>query len=331
MAFHEVVQADEQERFEKIAVQFRELQAERAKRRGVFDRANHAKTHVGAVGELVVTAPARCQVGVFAEAGKKWPLYTRFSSGSGSIQPDKAPDARGIALKLVGVPGAKIIPGLEQAQTQDFLFIAESTFPFRTPEEFMIFVHAAKDGPVKLLPRMIGAHGLFGGIKKLARLLKSPTVTSFAGHPFFTAVPIAFGDTAAKLALFPIAPTPAPAIAGENFLRQDIVSRLSHGALSWTLSAQLFVDDEKTPIEDPYQEWQAEWVELGRVTLFQQDPDAAKGQEIAAFVEQLSFDPWHAIEAHRPLGAIMRARAPAYRESVIARKAAPEPEHVIAL
>lgn len=329
MAFHEVVEPDEQERFEKIATQFRELQAERAQRRGAFDRANHAKTHVGAVGELLVTAPAKYQVGVFAEPGKKWPLYTRFSSGSGAIQPDKAPDARGIALKLVGVPGPKIIPGLEQAKTQDFLFIAESTFAFHTPEEFMIFVHAAKDGPVKLLPRMIAAHGFFSGLKKMARLLKSPTVTSFAAHPFFTAVPISFGDTAAKLALFPIAPAPAPKLAGDGFLRQDIVARLAHGALSWTLSAQLFVDDEKTPIEDPYQEWQAEWVELGRVTLFQQDPESDKGKEIAEFVERLSFDPWHAIEAHRPLGAIMRARAPAYRESVIARQAAPEPESVL--
>jgi len=32
------------------------------------------------------------------------------------------------------------------------------------------------------------------------------------------------------------------------------------------------------------------------------------------------------VEELRPLGAMMRARAPAYRESVIARGAAPEPE-----
>ena len=50
-----------------------------------------------------------------------------------------------------------------------------------------------------------------------------------------------------------------------------------------------------------------------------------------ALVEQLSFDPWHAIAEHRPLGAIMRARAVAYGPSVIARKAAPEPRSVIQL
>jgi hypothetical protein len=45
----------------------------------------------------------------------------------------------------------------------------------------------------------------------------------------------------------------------------------------------------------------------------------------------MSFDPWHAVEELRPLGAMMRARAIAYRESVIERQAAPEPDEVVKL
>ena len=41
----------------------------------------------------------------------------------------------------------------------------------------------------------------------------------------------------------------------------------------------------------------------------------------------LSF--WITVEALRPLGAVMRARSHAYRESVLERKAAPEPETVL--
>jgi hypothetical protein len=48
-------------------------------------------------------------------------------------------------------------------------------------------------------------------------------------------------------------------------------------------------------------------------------------------LSRFSFDPWHAIEAHRPLGAIMRARAVAYRESVLARKAESEPHSVLSV
>ena len=32
--------------------------------------------------------------------------------------------------------------------------------------------------------------------------------------------------------------------------------------------------------------------------------------------DETSFNPWHGIEAHRPLGAVMRARKPVYAASV---------------
>lgn len=38
----------------------------------------------------------------------------------------------------------------------------------------------------------------------------------------------------------------------------------------------------------------------------------------------MSFDPWHALVEHRPLGSIMRARNAAYRVSTAARKATSE-------
>jgi hypothetical protein len=43
-------------------------------------------------------------------------------------------------------------------------------------------------------------------------------------------------------------------------------------------------------------------------------------------VERLSFDPWHALVEHRPLGVVMRARAVAYRRAVAAHGAISELE-----
>jgi len=43
-------------------------------------------------------------------------------------------------------------------------------------------------------------------------------------------------------------------------------------------------------------------------------------------IEGFSFDPWHALVEHRPLGNVMRARNMAYRASTQARAAVPEPE-----
>jgi hypothetical protein len=72
----------------------------------------------------------------------------------------------------------------------------------------------------------------------------------------------------------------------------------------------------------------APWIDLGVLTLPKQDTDSPRGKENQNVVD---FDPWHAIDEHRPLGAIMRARAVAYRSSVLARSAAREPKSVLGL
>lgn len=238
---------------------------------------------------------------------------------------------RGFAIKLVGVPGKKLIPELADAETQDFLFINDPVIPFRTPDEFMIFQRAAKHGALTLLPRLIAGFGVSRAFAILGSALKSPKVGSYGTHAFHTAAPLAIGDVAAKLALLPLSGANAPAARGADYLRTDVVSRLKSGPLAWSLRAQLFIDEATTPIEDTSIAWTGPWHELGTLSIPRQDVDSPRGQEIVALVSQLSFDPWHAIEAHRPLGAIMRARKVAYAASVIGRKAAPEPNAVLAV
>lgn len=329
MGFHETIEADESARFEKYGSELGELQRGRTQAGGPVARALHVKAHLGAVGELVVNAPEAARVGVFATPGQVWPVYVRCSNGSSTAQSDQKPDVRGLAIKLVGVPGPKIIAGLEQAQTQDFLFIDTPAIPFQNPAEFMALVRAAKGGPALLVPKLLIAVGLGRGISILRRALSASKVASFATHDFHTAAPLSFGTTAAKLGLFPVPSATVAAASGDHYLRDDLLARLKQGALAWSLRAQLFVDDQRTPIEDSSVLWSAPWVELGTLTLPQQDPESAKGKEIAALVETLSFDPWHAVEAHRPLGAIMRARSPSYKASVLGRSAASEPTSVL--
>lgn len=331
MAFGETIAPDEADRFRGFAEEIVAIQSARtAQGSGKAGRALHFKQHLGAVGELVVKAPETARSGVFAMSGKSWPVYVRFSNGSSRHQADKEPDVRGFALKLVGVPGQKLIRGLENELTQDFLFIDSQAIPFRNPDEFMQFVRAAKDGPGKLLPRLISSFGVGRALGIIWGSLTAAKVKSFASHEFHTAAPIAFGRSAAKLSLVPV-PSDAPgkAASGPDFLRADLVSRLQSRALSWTLRAQLFVDEKATPIEDASVVWAAPWIDLATLTLPQQNPDSPRGREISEVVSELSFDPWHAIEAHRPLGAIMRARGATYGASVLARKAAPEPKNVL--
>lgn len=330
MAFGETIAPDESERFRGFADEIVELQRASAERAGKAQRALHVKQHLGAVGELLVKAPETARAGVFGMSGKSWPVYVRFSNGSSSHRADKEPDVRGFALKLVGVPGQKLIQGLEGELTQDFLFIDTPAIPFGTPDEFMQFVRAAKGGPSKLLPGLISSFGFSRAMSIIWGTLTKSKVKSYATHTFHTAAPIAFGKGAVKLALVP-APSEAPerASRGPDSLREDLTARLKARPLSWTLRAQQFVDQTATPIEDAAVVWSAPWVDLATLTLPQQDPESTRGREISELVSQLSFDPWHATEQHRPLGAIMRARRVTYGASVVERKAAPEPKNVL--
>jgi Catalase len=330
MAFGETVAPDETERFAGYAEEIASIQQNRVARGGKLERALHVKQHLGAVGELVVKAPESARNGVFSMSGKSWPVYVRFSNGGSQHQADKVPDVRGFALKLVGVRGQKLIKGLESELTQDFLFIDSPALPFSTPEEFMQFVRIARRGPTKLVPGLISSYGLGRGLGIIWGSVTKTKVKSYATHTFHTGAPIAFGRSAAKLSLVPVPSSPpTPAAAGPDFLRQDLETRLKAGPLSWTLRAQLFVDQTATPIEDTAVTWTAPWIDLATLTLPQQDTTSARGVEISELVNQLSFDPWHATEEHRPLGAMMRARAATYGASVMGRKAAPEPKSVL--
>ena len=330
-AWKESIAPDETSRFDRYAAELRALQKASAQGRP-NRRALHVKAHVGAAGQLVVPElPPHLRVGPFARPAT-WPCYVRFSSGAAHRQHDGVADVRGVAVKLIGVPGRKLIPGMEDKRTQDFLFIQSRAIPFSGPDDFMALVRAAAKGKALLVPRLVGAFGLRRALALVARLATMPKVGSMATAPFFTAAPIRFGDSAAKLSLLPAATDARRRPDGRDGLRGDLVDRLRQGAIDYRLRAQFFVDESVTPIEDASVEWpedKSPWLDLGVLHLPQQDVLSAHGAEVEALVESLSFDPWHAVEELRPLGAVMRARAAAYRESTIERKAAAEPETVL--
>ncbi len=328
----EVVLPDEEERFTRYAERLREMQ--RGRVRGASPRrALHAKGTAGVRAELRVhdDLPAHARAGLFAKPAR-YEGYARFSNGGGDVLHDRKGDLRGLAIKLVGVPGKKIIPGMEDETTQDFLFLHVPATPFRNPDEFIALVTAVGGNPLLLLPRLLGRLGIgrtFGLLGALQKLL-APPITSLATMPYYTATPIRFGDHCAQLSLMPHAQPEAGATRGasRDYLGEELGARLAEGPVSFDLAAQFFVDEKRTPVEDASVVWREEdapRVVVGTLTLPSQDVTSGEGQQTAEAIEVMSFDPWHALVEHRPLGAVMRARNHAYRLSTMERKAAKEP------
>lgn len=325
----ETVAPDEEARFNAFAAEIREIQRKRAERRGASERGLHPKAHVGAVAKLAVgEVPVEYRVALFS-APAEFDCYVRFSNGAPRTQPDGRPDIRGVALKVVGVPGKKIIKGLEDKKTQDFLFITTAATAVRSPDEFMHLIRSAAEGPALLVPKLLKAVGLRRALSIVKAATATPRVRSMATVPFFTAAPIRFGESAVKVAIFPVSSASHIPSKGPGALRDDLVARLKSAPVVYSLRVQRYVDEASTPIEDTSVEWTSPWQEVATLSLPQQDVLSERGREIEERVESLSFDPWHAVEALRPLGAMMRARAAAYRDSVIERKAADEPESVL--
>lgn len=330
--WREAVAPDEDARFTRLAEQLREIQRRHSKQRA--GRALHRKGHVGVEAnfEVLGDLPAPAAQGLFAKPGR-YRAYVRFSNGSAVHQGDHKGDVRGVAIKLLGVAGQKIIPGLEAAPTQDLLFIQSPSTPFNGPDEFVTFVRAAAR-PATALPRLlfgVGPRRLLAVAGQLRRSLSVPAA-SLATMAFHSALPVRWGSYAGKYRLTPAASPPAadvPAGRHHDYLAGDLGERLAAGALRWDFAVQLYRDPSATPIEDSTVTWSdaaAPPVVVGRLVIDQQDLASPRARAIAGFIEKLAFDPWHALVEHRPLGAMMRARNYAYRLSTAERGAAPEPD-----
>jgi hypothetical protein len=320
----ESVADDEAVRFEGYAALLADLQKRMSRDR--VARALHAKANLGVEAEFdVVDGPEAARVGLFATP-RTYRALVRFSNGAPARQSDRAPDVRGIAVKVFGVDGKKVIPGMEDATTQDFLAIRSSVLPIKNAKEFITLVRVAR--PQALLPvRLCAALGVRRGIRIIRAALaglRAPQAP-LAATTYFSAAPIAYGSFAAQFAFVAVESATPVKIASRDELGEALAARLRTAPVVYDFKVRFFVDEKQTPIEDTSVEWNAPWVTVGRLTLPIQDPDSERGKRVRDAVEQLAFDPWHARADLRPLGDIMRARNVAYRTSTRARGAAPEP------
>jgi hypothetical protein len=322
---------DEDDRFAKLAKRFVALQGLNAKRGP--GRALHRKHHHGYVASLEVFAnvPDHARHGLFARAAT-YEALVRFSNGSHASQADAIDDVRGIAVKVLGVTGPKV---LGEASTQDFLAVLGSSTPFRTADEFVATVWASRSKPLAPF-RLIGSLGFRRAVTILRQLvagLKGPR-RSLTTRSFYSALPIQCGPYAARFAFVPQSVGDHTVPSGRDFYADDLAARLREGPLRYDLAMQFFVDEGRTPIEDGSVDWAeavSPYTPVATLVIDRQDVTSARGKAITERIERLSFDPWHALVEHKPLGNLMRARRHAYFASTRGRSALAEPTTIAAL
>jgi hypothetical protein len=334
-AWEEKALDNEGELFRRFASDITGYQKEDAGKEGLF-RGFHAKVHAGLIAEFQVLAdlPEHARHGVFA-APRTFPAVVRFSNGDSHINRDRKREPRGVAIKLIGVEGCKLLPGLEDEVTQDFLATSHSvTSAVVDVTQFMAFVKAQRPGIIGLYPRLWRALGRREATRILIALIRTvllSKVRSMATEHFSSTAPIKYGPYAVKFTVRPAEGTAATTGRfswGTNFLRKELTDRLRKADLILDFLVQFYADVEHTPIEDTSVPWNPQDVpplKVAQLRILRCDLDNPETSELSARIDKFSFSPWHATEDHRPLGNVMRARRVAYEASAELRGHSPEP------
>ncbi len=277
---------------------------------GAMPRDVHIKMHALVKAEFSVlpNLPPELRVGVFKES-RTYQAWIRFSNSEGVIKPDAARDARGMAIKLMGVPGAKLLPLEKDAQTQDFILVSTPVFPTRDVEEFAVLASAMAGSLLAKLRYFLTHWRALWILLRALRKFANPLQIAY-----YSTTPYLFGSSAVKYSAIPrvSVPDPMPDAPADDYLRLAIIRQLREGEALFDFCVQLQTDPARMPIEDPRYAWPVALSpprKAASIRIMRQDLEL---ENLQAFGENMSFSPWHALPEHRPLGGINRARKVVY-------------------
>ena len=283
----------------------------------------HAKAHGCVKAEVTVSADLErsLQQGVFSEPGKTWQAWMRLSNGNAYPQFDRARDARGMAIKLLDVPGEKLSKSPQHASEQDFVMFNHPTFFVRDVAEYKSNFAAQADGKKAMAffpswnPSTWEIRHLIIALKTLSPAPETPVATTYN-----SIAPFKLGQHNIKYRVIP-QPQSCPDYSLPeqnhdlpNFLRNALYQQLSLDRVPacFALQVQRQNPEHYMPIEDPSVEWSesiSPFETIATITVPAQDFDSRE-QNLAC--DNMSFNPWHSLPEHRPIGGINRLRKAVY-------------------
>jgi hypothetical protein len=277
-------------------------------------RAGNTKTYGVVRGEFRIRdelAP-RFRHGVF-QPGRRYPVWVRFG-GPGPLAPPDPKDngILSIGIKLMGVEGEKLID--DERFTQDFTGISAPTFT--TPDvvcNLKLQRQLVGGTPVWYFVNPLDSHLLDGIMQGLyARLNTSPLEVTYWSCVAYLLGP----GQAMHYIVRPAADTrtPIPRPPGPDYLREAMAATLARGEVRFDFLVQLQGDPWQMPVENAAVRWSETAsvpVPVAELVLPPQHFDSAAQ---LAFAGNLSYNPWHSLPAHRPLGNQNRARRTIYLE-----------------
>jgi len=282
---------------------------------GAFERGGNTKTHGIVRGEFIVHdgLPPQLRRGIYAQP-KTYRAWVRFSGPGPYITPDiDDVGFMSISIKLMGVPGPKLME--EEKFTQDMFGVSTPTFV--TPDTIanaQLQIESLKNASLLYFINLHRPHLL----DLLMQSLWTKTQSSPFEAPYFSCVPYLLGEgQAMQYSVWPksrrrTAVPRLPLRPPDDYLRNAMVASLASGDVEFDIRLQLQTDSHRMPLENNAVLWPEKLsprIPAATLRLPRQKFDSPAQ---FAFARQLSYNPWHCIAEHRPLGNQNRARRRMY-------------------
>jgi len=305
---------DEESHLDSIIASF-EQQMRGLWKPGGFERGGNTKTHGIVRGEFIIhdNLPAQFRRGIYAEP-KTYRCWVRFSGPGPYITPDiDDVGFMSISIKLLDVPGPKLME--EEKFTLDMTGVSTPTFV--TPDtraNAQLQIESVKNAQIFYFVNFHRPHIL----DMIMQGLWTKTQSSPFEAPYFSCVPYLLGEgQAMQYSVWPKSKrrTPIPRLPlrpPDDYLCEAMVASLAEGDVELDFRIQLQTDPYLMPIENNAVLWPEELsprVSVATLRLPKQKFDSPAQLE---FAKKLSYNPWHTIAEHRPLGNQSRARRRMY-------------------
>ncbi len=320
---------------DKLTAEILEIMA--ATNRAAFERHRHAvrdahaKSHGFLKAELLVPElPSHLRQGLFSRPAS-YPVIIRLSSAPGDIHSDSIAAPRGMAIKVMGVDGERLLAD-DAGRNQDFLLVNIPILSFGTIRKYrqLVGLLEANAGNPAFLQRALAgvARGVETAVEAVG-LQPGATLRGLArdndhllGETYHSMAAIRFGDFIAKISVAPLSANIRAltgkdvGTVGDSTMRDLVVEHFRTEGAEYQLRAQLCTDLETMPVEDAAILWPEEKSPQQPIGTLRIPPQDAYSPARRVYGDDvLSFNPWHGVRAHQPLGSIMRVRIKAYERS----------------
>lgn len=304
--------------------------------KGVVRRPLHAPSFGLLRGTIDINGdlPSEIAFGLFAQP-RSFEAWVRFSRSY--LFDEKEADTIGMAVKLLGTPGEKCLPGTPGEHDLITVNIPFSWVGNRehVMRHFTVLEKNKNTEPARSrkpdkhsrkISDLLPMNFVFPSLNprkfnwpaiKLAWLItwKWLRCSDPVAQTFNTLTPSRLGEGSMKCLLRHV---PIPRLRLSGSYRERLRQRLEAGPIRFDLLVQRRTTPDREPLDDATKVWESPLVKVGTLHIPPQDFESGERLEME---ERISYSPYNALKAHEPLGSLNEVRKWAYYSSARNRSA----------